>query len=100
MKTPGEIAAQKAHGWPEWHPEDYCHRCGQRNPPWVIDAHLWTVGAGLYDILCITCWVDAYQAATGETVCLRVAISADIQRREWETTPGMPDPSTIDKDYP
>lgn len=70
--TPATIAAQRAAGWPEWHPEDYCHRCGGTNPPWVTDAHLWTVGAGLYDILCITCWVDAYQAATGETVCLRV----------------------------
>ena len=38
---PATIPAQRAAGWPDFHPEDYCHQCGRPNirswhaPEWV-----------------------------------------------------------------
>jgi hypothetical protein len=34
-KDPAEIAAQRNLGWPDFHPEDYCHRCGFPEPTLV-----------------------------------------------------------------
>ena len=30
-KTSDEINAQRDAGWPDFHPEDYCHRCGRHD---------------------------------------------------------------------
>lgn len=35
------IAAQRKRGWTEFHPEDYCHRCGGPNISWFALAEVW-----------------------------------------------------------
>ena len=35
------INEQRAAGWPDMHPEDYCHRCGDKNISWWIDPAVW-----------------------------------------------------------
>lgn len=38
-----EIDQQRAAGWPDWHPEAYCHRCGSQNlASWYTPGHWWT----------------------------------------------------------
>jgi len=32
-----DIAAQRGSGWPNFHPEDFCHRCGCQNVSWYIE---------------------------------------------------------------
>lgn len=39
--SPEYIKAQREAGWPDMHPEDYCHRCGNRNPLWYADRDDW-----------------------------------------------------------
>ncbi|WP_235738978.1 hypothetical protein [Nocardioides alcanivorans] len=39
--TPAYVATQRALGWPDIHPEDYCHLCGGRNPLWYADRTMW-----------------------------------------------------------
>ena len=37
-----DIPAQRAAGWPDFHPEDYCHRCGRPNlQSWFVASDLW-----------------------------------------------------------
>lgn len=53
-----EIARQRLLGWPDFHPEAYCHKCGHRNirawfsPEWV---QLTGTNSG---ILCPACFAD------------------------------------------
>jgi hypothetical protein len=54
---PEEIGRQRAMGWPDFHPEDFCHRCGRRNPVWSGDLRDWRIATeqrprGVLDILC------------------------------------------------
>lgn len=39
--TPAYLDAQRTLGWPDVHPEDYCHRCGNRNTSWWVDSDVW-----------------------------------------------------------
>jgi len=72
--NPESIKEQRAKGWPDWHPEDYCHHCGQRNiKPWYADSALWNQAAEVHEILCPQCFVEAYEAATGESPIWRLA---------------------------
>lgn len=37
-----EIAEQRERNWPDFHPEDYCHRCGGRNvKSWHAPSPVW-----------------------------------------------------------
>lgn len=67
------IEAQRASGWPDIHPEDYCHRCGNRNPLWCADAEDWATATAEWaatepnwGICCPTCFADMHAAATGK----------------------------------
>lgn len=54
-RTPDQIAEQHAKGWPDFHPEDYCHQCGDRNPRWW--APEWPALMGTHaGILCPRCF--------------------------------------------
>lgn len=54
--APATIDAQRAARWPDFHPENFCHRCGQRNPPWFTPN--WDeAGLGHGGILCPGCFV-------------------------------------------
>lgn len=59
------IASQRARGWPDFHPEDYCHRCGRPNPIWSSPEWPELVGGhGGNDrhpgVLCPTCYMLTY----------------------------------------
>lgn len=53
---PAEIPRQREQGWPDFHPEDYCHRCGARNPVWASSDWPELVGSHA-GILCPTCFM-------------------------------------------
>lgn len=62
--TPEQIVEQRAKGWPDFHPEDYCHRCGGRNVySWHAPNEVWNQlrEAELLpasDIVCPQCFTE------------------------------------------
>ncbi len=76
--TPAEIEEQREKGWPDFHPEDYCHRCGAPNiVPWFTVSELWNVAVPDEErktVLCPRCFVAAYEEATGEECCWKLVL--------------------------
>jgi hypothetical protein len=73
--TIAEIDEQRRLGWPDFHPEDYCHRCGGINvPSWSVDSDRFNAALGPYleqpynGIVCPGCFARLHEAATGLTV--------------------------------
>ncbi len=69
--SPQYILDQRAAGWPDIHPEDYCHRCGVEFEGWYTDRETWLIGTsawaaetGREGICCITCFTEMYTAAS------------------------------------
>lgn len=69
-----EIDRQRSLGWPDFHPEDYCHRCGGRNVPSWFTAHaLFNEAFGPPEthphngIVCPSCFVTEHERQTGST---------------------------------
>jgi len=68
--TINEIDAQRELGWPDFHPEDFCHRCGNRNISWSVDSDRFNVAMGRHythrwnGIICIACFVELHEQAT------------------------------------
>jgi len=69
-----DIAAQRDSGWPDFHPEDFCHRCGCPNVSWHIESRVWNVvmrggtsdGWGNWqEIICIPCFSELAEAHFG-----------------------------------
>lgn len=67
-----EIDEQRELGWPDFHPEDYCHKCGNRNiPSWYVDSDRFNLAFGpaaehpYNGIVCPPCFVLAHEEATG-----------------------------------
>lgn len=69
------IQEQRAAGWPNIHPEDHCHRCGNRNLSWWVDSTIWE--AAMVDaftpfdgIVCPSCfaaiWAETWPDTTWE----------------------------------
>lgn len=76
---PKEIERQRELGWPDMHPEDFCHRCGVRNPNWYasqedwLDATMkWAEETGREGICCPFCFLQMFEEAVGERVILEV----------------------------
>lgn len=70
--TVEEIKRQRDLGWPDFHPEDFCHHCGGRNvPSWFVDSDRFNTAFGQQHpysgIVCPGCFVDAHEKATGLT---------------------------------
>lgn len=70
--TLDEIDAQRALGWPDFHPEEYCHRCGGKNVwSWHVDSDRFNTAMGppaehqWNGIVCPGCFVELHEAATG-----------------------------------
>lgn len=79
---PEEISRQRANGWPDFHPETFCHRCGRRNPNWWTDAAPWqraTAGRerGALEILCPSCLCELHEQQAGVRVTWRLIIDPD-----------------------
>lgn len=69
--TLDEIARQQADGWPDFHPEDFCHRCGGRNvSSWYVDSAHFAAALGAVPawqgIVCPGCFVVLHERATGQ----------------------------------
>jgi len=68
-----DFAAQRDSGWPDFHPEDFCHRCGCQNVSWYIDSDEWNpvmrpFGATTerwQEIICIPCFIELAQRHYG-----------------------------------
>lgn len=80
--TQQQIADQRASGWPDFHPEDFCHRCGQRNVSWYTASEdFYKAKAQLgdempgSDIICIACFVEALEAAEDRKI-----ITVEVRR--------------------
>lgn len=79
---PSTIQQQRDRGWPDVHPEDYCHRCGAHNLSWHVDsdrfnAAMKSLGLTSGAIVCPSCFVEGHEAATG-------------LRASWEVRPSTP----------
>jgi hypothetical protein len=71
---PANIPDQRAKNWPDWHPEKYCHRCGQPNINWYADSAIWNeVHGGSGPIWCPVCFARAYEQTTARRVSWRLA---------------------------
>lgn len=76
--TAEDVASQREAGWPDWHPEDFCHRCGQQNMCWWVDGDEWNRAmeharewqwAG---IVCPLCFAELWETATGDRIPWRL----------------------------
>lgn len=57
--TPEYIKEQRRLGWPDIHPEDYCHECGRPNICWFAQNDLWNqVMDDRGSIVCPICFVN------------------------------------------
>lgn len=72
--SPEFIAKQRAQGWPDIHPEDFCHRCGAKNvawsatrEDWLVATREWSTVTGREGICCVTCFAQMYEQETGDT---------------------------------
>ncbi|GAA1404009.1 hypothetical protein [Oerskovia paurometabola] len=73
---PEWIKAQRDQGWPDMHPEDYCHRCGARNDinwcasaeDWQTATAAWAAETGREGICCVPCFIQMHREATGRDV--------------------------------
>lgn len=78
--TPQGIAEQRAKGWPDYHPERYCHRCGRRNiRSWWVESPLWNEAVaelprGTVEILCPPCFTELWEQANGIAVSWELRI--------------------------
>ncbi|MCU1418689.1 MAG: hypothetical protein JWP32_2863 [Schumannella sp.] len=69
---PEWIKEQREQGWPDVHPETFCHRCGERNMPWcanredwVTATTAWAAETGREGICCPRCFADMFREQTG-----------------------------------
>lgn len=95
---PEEIERQRVKGWPDFHPEAYCHRCGTRNVwSWSTDDDVFSEATGdSGTILCPQClaafypdqtWaflpldrVDALRAALGREIANSDRLATELDR--------------------
>jgi hypothetical protein len=66
-----EIVAEREMGWQYFHPEDFCHRCGNRNlHSWSVESDRFNIamealGLDSGAIVCPQCFVEGHEKATG-----------------------------------
>lgn len=75
---PEAIVKQRRLGWPDFHPEAYCHRCGARNiHSWWVDSDRFNIamealGLDRGTIVCPQCFVEGHHLATGLSTSWRL----------------------------
>lgn len=79
--TLDDIDAQHALGWPDFHPEAYCHRCGNHNVSWWTEPETWNPvmrPAGVdqrwkwNEIICIPCFTELADLSAGRELTWRI----------------------------
>lgn len=62
-----DLEVQRLKRWSDFHPEEFCHRCGKRNVSWWVDSSIWNPvmrPAGVYlrdgewEIICPPCFIE------------------------------------------
>lgn len=78
---PEWIKEQRNLGWPDMHPEDFCHKCGAPNPnwsapmaEWLIATEKWRTETGKEGICCPKCFQDMYSEAVGTKTHIVVSV--------------------------
>ncbi|MBC7594512.1 MAG: hypothetical protein H7288_11340 [Kineosporiaceae bacterium] len=74
-RDPEWIVQQRIAGWPDMHPEDFCHRCGTRNmlwaaatrEVWLAGTSKWAAETGREGICCPRCFADMHADQTGHS---------------------------------
>lgn len=86
---PDYIKEQRVLGWPDIHPEDYCHICGQANEIWYIDHNVWHIvtadwqtETGREGICCMSCFCDIMKEKAGQQVAVELRIDAEYLFRK------------------
>jgi hypothetical protein len=79
------IADQRARNWPDFHPEDFCHRCGHRNAySWAVHNDYWEAipveQRPTSDIMCISCFDTLFRAVTGMDIHWELSTHTVIKR--------------------
>jgi hypothetical protein len=94
--TLDEIDDQRGRGWPDFHPEDYCHRCGGRNiPSWFVDSDRFNAAFGsssehpYQGIVCPGCFVEAHEQATGLRTTWRLVIDQPFRPIDGDDGGGL-----------
>lgn len=69
-----EIDSQRKKNWVDFHPEEFCHRCGGVNiPSWYVASDRFNIAMGMSTkhrwngIICPGCFVVLHEEATGLT---------------------------------
>lgn len=98
--TPEFIVQQRALGWPDIHPEDYCHRCGRPNPCWFSPEFVSLVGS-YSGIMCPSCFAALDPDPTAVwcfTRTTRTTGTSNLQSRLAAILSGcLNDPSDADR---
>lgn len=76
-RDPEWIKQQREAGWPDMHPEDFCHKCGTRNmswatvtrEDWLTATAAWAAETGREGICCPQCFAEMYDERTGRKAC-------------------------------
>lgn len=101
-----EIDAQREMGWPNFHPEKYCHRCGGMNvSSWYVDSDRFNAALGhpndheYNGIVCPGCFVQLHEEATGMHTTwklipdpgtpFRWTPKAEKENEEWDNDPDV-----------
>lgn len=91
-----DIERQRILGWPDFHPENFCHRCGNRNIVWCVDSDRFNLAIGAPNgidnqwqgIICIACFVELHEEATGLTCCWLLSPHTPFRFKEGWTDNG------------
>jgi len=70
--NPAWIVEQRLAGWPDMHPEGFCHKCGNRNAVWNVDSReawlaatgAWAAETGREGICCLNCFTQMHEVRT------------------------------------
>lgn len=86
---PKYIKKQRSLGWPDIHPEDYCHICGQANEIWYVDHNIWQIvtaewqaETGREGICCMPCFCDMMKEKAGQQVAVELRIDTEYLFRK------------------
>lgn len=71
------------------HPEDFCQRCGARNPVWTVDSDRFNTAVNRSEIVCPSCFIFAHEKATGMATVWQLTPYAPFR---WISPEGEPTP--------
>jgi hypothetical protein len=97
-----EIDRQRELGWPDFHPEDFCHRCGGRNVCWYAPSPLWNIVMSYpherwNGIICPQCFMELAEAA-GLVKAWRLSFAMS-GGKPWGLTGELPSHSPDGREY-